>query len=449
MTGPSLERLAEEEFWDQVRMSDPDIPKPKKRPRLADTIAALLTPMTDAELEASRVPHPHVFQTGARGLFPEREVSVVAAPMRTGKTVVVAGTVTAAVIGHSLGRLHGPENRSAVIYSAEDDRKQYARMIAAQVSLLGPVQADMVKHRILVPDLDSEEMAPFRALITVADRRPIPTGTDTALIEAITPLMQSEAPPILLVFETASTLSQADEDNVAYSVLVACLKRVARALNVAVVLVHHTSQAANNNLPDLNISAMDIRGGTALVSNSRQNLMVVNLGSDDDPFPDGDARTVLRRMAAPHEDGRITALITLDSSKGMDPAPVFFRWVQTDYGPAAVEQEAPPTIAGKSWRKVREMMQAERGNQRTEAKANTQGANVTAVVTLVGKLQAQGKQPTARAVSTAAGKSPGWASPYLKTAAEDGLLVSTMESVPRTRGEQLVYRPVDSSEVAA
>lgn len=458
MNGRSLEELAEEsvqvELYQAQRMNSggpfvdhDDSPGPDAPRSVADRIADLLTPMSDEELEASREPHSHVFQAGERGLFPLGEVSVIGARGREGKTTVVVGVAVATAIEHSMGRLHPPTNRRVVIYSAEDDRPQYARKIAAQVSLLGDRQAQLVKRRILVPELDSPDMSSIRALVTVADRNPITTGTDAALIEAIEPLMLSDEPPILLVFETASTLSDADEDNRSHKMLIACLKRIARALNVAVVLVHHTSQAADNNLADLNVSTADIRGGTALVYNSRQNLMLVNLGSDADPFPEADGRTVLRGLVAGAEEGRVTALITLDSSKGMDPAPVFFRWVQTDFGPAAVEQESPQTIAGKPWRKVREMVMAERGNHRTEARSNARGATMTLVVRWVAKLHEQGKQPTARAVSVAAGKSPGWAKPYLESAVDEGLVLATSEPVPRTSGPQIVYRPADSSEI--
>lgn len=460
MNGRSLEELAEEtlqaEQYEAQRM-DPsgqvvdhdDSPEPDAPRSVAERIAELLTPMSDEELEATREPHPHVFQAGERGLFPLGEVSVIGARGREGKTTVVVGVAVATAIEHSMGRLNPPMSRRVVIYSAEDDRRQYARKIAAQVSLLGDLQTGLVKRRILVPDLDRPDLASIRALVTVHDRNPITTGTDAALIEAIEPLMGSDEPPILLVFETASTLSDADEDNRSHKMLIACLKRIARALNVAVVLVHHTSQAADNNLADLNVSTADIRGGTALVYNSRQNLMLVNLGSDIDPFPDGDARTVLRGLVAGAEGGRITALITLDSSKGMDPAPLFFRWVQTDFGPAAVEQEPPKTLTGKPWRKVREMVMAERGNRRVEAKSNAQGASVTAVVSLVAKLHQQGRQPTARAVSIAAGKSPTWAKPYLEAAVDDGTLIAANEAIPRKKGGAIVYRPTDSTVVAA
>ncbi|AER56930.1 ATPase [Pseudoxanthomonas spadix BD-a59] len=404
--------------------------------------------MTDAELEASRAPHPHVFQAGERGLFPLGEVSVIGARGREGKTTVIVGLAVAVAIQHDVGRLNPPVGRSVVIFSAEDDRRQYARKVAAQCSQLGPQQAAQVKRRILVPDLDSQEMAAFRTLVTVADRSPVPTGTDAALVEAMRPLMDRPDAPVLVVFETASTLSDAEEDTRGHKMLIACLKRVARELNVACILVHHTSQAADNNLADLNISTADIRGGTALVYNSRQNAMLVNLGSDADPFDATDARTVLRKMAGSH-DGRVTALVTLDSSKGMDPPPLFFAWRQTDFGPAAIEHEPLPTLQGKPWRKVREMVMAERGNVRAEARSNAQGASVTHVVALAEKLHKAGKQPTARAVSVAAGKSSTWAKPYLEAAVDEGLLTCTKEPIPRMKDGGAVYRPADSTVVVS
>ncbi len=417
---------------------------------LADRLGALLLPLTDAEMDDACQPHPHVFQSGERGLFPVGEVSVIGAPGREGKTTVVSGACVAVAIQHSLGGMHAPIGRSVVIYSGEDDRKQYHKKFAAHRSLLSAAQGELMRQRIIVPDLDDPDMAPFRALVTVFERQAVPSGTADAVIEAVAPMMLLETRPVLLVFETASTLSDADEDNRSHKLLIAELKKIARALGVAVLLVHHTSQNAANNLADLNISVADIRGGTALVFNSRQNAMIVNLGSDADPFPDADARTVLRHMVAANEPSRISALITLDSSKGMDPPPMFFRWVSTENaGPAAVEHEPPNTVAGKSWRKLREMVGAERGNQRTEARSNATNANTTLVVGLVSKMHATGKQPTARAVSIAAGKSQTWAKPYLEAAVDEGLLRSGKEPIERMKDGGTVYRPTDSTSVAA
>ena len=232
--------------------------------------------------------------------------------------------------------------------------------------------------------------------------------------------------------------------------LILALRRIARTLGVAVVLSHHVSQTSLQGLPDLNLSTADIRGGTALVNNARQTAMLVNLGSEDDPFPDTDARTVLRRMAAPVCNGRVTVLVTLDSSKGIAPPPVFFQWLQAPSGhPAAVEVEPPPQLRRKAWRKVREMLVAERVSQRSEAKSSAQNANVALVIRQVAKLEESGKQPTARAVSIAAGKSATWATGYLQSAVESGELTCSVEPVERTKGGAMVYRMAHSTEMTA
>jgi hypothetical protein len=184
---------------------------------------------------------------------------------------------------------------------------------------------DLMRH-LLVADLDDPGVEAARALATVPDGAPMPSGTVAAIIEAVRPLLDGPVPPGLLVFETASTLSEAEETNVGFRVLIQALRRIARALQLPVVLSHHVSQASLANLADLNLSTADIRGGTALVNNARQTALLVNLGSAGDPFPDTDARTLLRRLACPAVADRVTALVCLDSSKGVTPPPMFFRW---------------------------------------------------------------------------------------------------------------------------
>lgn len=432
------------------RTADQPEPADDEGPSWAELLAAQLLPWTEAELEASREPHPHVFSAGERGMFPVGEVSVIGARGREGKTTVMVAVATALVIEHSLAGLWPMKGRSALIYSAEDDRRQYARKVAAQRALLPPGQAEQLMGRIIVPNLDTPGMERLRRLVTEAERKPIATGTDEAIIQAVEPLMASDYPPALLIFETVATLTEADEDNRAFSVLTDCLKRVARTLNVAVALVHHTSQAADSTLADLSISTIAIRGGTALIANSRQNLLLLSLGSDDDPFPDNDGRTVLRAMVAPEQRERITALIAMETSKGIDPAPVWFRWQRTDYGPAAVEHDPPLMIEGKSWRKVREMTMAERANKRAEGKQSAKEQATDIAMRAVRELEAEDKPATVRAVSIKAGRSDTWAKPYLEQAAADGLLLATLEVVPRGKAKTTVYRlPNDSTEMAA
>ncbi|MEN1958429.1 AAA family ATPase [Luteimonas changyuni] len=380
-------------------------------PALSDLLQDLMQPWSDDELAAAREPHPHVFSSGRTGLFPLREVTIYASHSREGKTTMIVATAIAQIIGHTLGGLWPDKGYSAVIYSGEDDRAQYAEKVAAQVSILSDSAADLVKRRLIVPDLGTEAFSPFRELVRVIDGQPIESATVEAVIQVIRAMKEAEAPPRLVVFETASTLSEAEETNPGFRALILALRRIARETDVAVVLSHHVSQASLQSLPDLNVSTADIRGGTVLINNARQAAMVVNLGSADSPFPDRDARTVLRMMVAPALESRITALIPLDSSKGAEPFPVFFRWLMTDWGPAAVEIEPPPELQGKRWRKVLEMVRARRAEYRDEAKAGKVEATAQAqndrALRAIAQLQQQDpdRAITARRVREFAGMS--------------------------------------------
>lgn len=289
-------------------------------------------------------------------------------------------------------------------------------------------------------------MESFCSLVRVANRRPIESAAIGVVIKALRPEMASAQPPGLLIFETASTLSEGDEDNQAFKTLIMGLRRIARELGVAVVLMHHTSQQAQSNLTDLNLSVADIRGGTALVFNARQCFLLANLGSCEDPLPGRDARSVLRQMAAPNATCRVTALICLDSSKGIDPPPVFFQWASTQAGPALSVVSVPPALEGVRWQKLHQMLRAQRAGIRRDAKYQTKNAIMQEIVNLVIGLDRAGIQPTARAVSRAARKSDTYSRNHLDEAVTAGHLSTFREHVPRTKGLTTVYRPTDSTQ---
>ena len=414
---------------------------------LSAALSSMLAPFSAEELSDASIPHPHAFQAAEVGMFPVGEVTLIAAQGREGKTFCEIGFSTAFVRNKRLGGLTPTPERSVVIYSAEDDRKQYARKVAAQRWLHGDGEWT---RRIIVPDLNAPGVAEWRELVRIVDRRPEASPAVNAIIATLRPLMAMPAAPGLLIFETASTLTQADEDNAGHKTLISALRQIARTLSIPVVLVHHTSQAAGANLPTLNLATTDIRGATSLTANSRQCFQLVNLGSEEDPHPDNDARTTLRELVAPTEPARISGLICLDSSKAIDPPPIFFKWRQTPYGPALEELTPPASVEGKRWRKVREMLNGKRAEARAEAKDAEIAAKVARAVEAVEKLQRDSTPASARAVSTAAGYNAGWAEPYLARAVEQGLLATRLEKIPRTKGETTVYFiPSDSWRVDA
>ena len=408
---------------------------------LAQAIANALQPLNQDDITRAAIPHPHAFTKGDAGLFPEAEVTVIGAPGREGKTTLMMAIATHYALGRPLAGLAPAEIRSVLIYSGEDDRGQYARKAAAQWARLGTTDQALLLNNLLIPDLHSPELSAWREIVRLENRAPVRGPVVETLIEAILALATREYPPGLAIFETASTLSDAEEDNPGHKALIAALKHIAKRTGLAVILVHHTSQAAASSLPDLTISEADIRGGTTLVNNARQTHLVVNLASTADAFPESDARTVLRSLVAPGEQDRITALICLSSSKAADPAPIFMRWENVaPYGPRMVEVQVPARLAGRSWRALRGELSGARAEMKADKKAESGMANVRLVVKAVADIQENAEQPTANKVSTACGRNPGWAKPYLNAAVEQGELVRSTESVPRSNGLVDVYR---------
>lgn len=434
-----------DEYVDRIAATAHQLPATEDdadRP-LDSAMARAMRSFSSTELDASKAPHPHAFQAGDSGFFPIGEVTVVAAQGREGKTFALTAIAATYARGKRLSGFSSVSDRAAVIYSAEDDRSQYARKIAA----LRWAHGDLVDgfdwcSRIIVPDLEDADLLQWRELVKVYERRPFSSPS----AEAIIATLSSDTMPIragLLIFETASTLSEADEDNAGLKALVATLKRIAKALQAAVVLVHHTSQAAGGNLPTLNIQVTDIRGATALVYNSRQCFFLVNLGSEADPHPETDARTMLRKLVYPCGTERISALVCLDSSKAPDPPPVFFQWLRTEYGPALREIEAPAAIRGMQWRKLLSILNGKRAEARAEAKDAKTLAEVKEAVRAVQRLLEQDKPATAKTVSEAAGHKQGWADARLSRAVIDGLLRTELMKLPRTRNETTVYFTTD------
>lgn len=407
---------------------------------LTHALIAAMCPLSVAEIQAAATPHAHAFQGGYKnkvGLFPIGEVTVIGAPGREGKTSMVVSIAQAYASGWTLGGLTPQPDRAVAIYSGEDDREQYARKLGGHYVRLPPADAETLRQSIIIPDLHGELLGPVREIVTVNARVP----TRGVIVESLVAAIRTNPRIGLVIVETASTVSAAEEDNAGHRVLISALKYVAKMTNTAVVLTHHTSQAAASKLPDLDVSEADIRGGTALVNNARQTFLPVSLGSTNDPHPDGDARTALRKLVSPGTQDRVTVLICLSSSKSMDPPPIFFGWsIDDDYDPRLGEITPPESIAGKAWRAVRGILAGARADQKADKKAESGQANVRLVVKAVADIQDKAEQPTANKVSTACGRNPGWAKPYLNAAVEQGELVRSTENVPRSNGLVDVYR---------
>lgn len=411
-----------------------DRTEPPKTPQ--DVLFDSLGPLPPEVWVAAGEPHPHAFQDGHVGIFPVGEVTVIGSPGRTGKTTALVAIAARYLRGASLGGLHANKSGPVVVLSAEDSPTQFARKLGAAKHFIPAADWPKVEQGFIVPDFDAQTLAGLRQLVSLDHGQPAVAPEVTTIVNALRQYQAIHGVGLVII-ETASTWNAANEDNPSFRALIAAAKQVARTLNVAVVLTHHVNQSSGINLSKLDISVADLRGGTTFVDNSRQVALLVNLGSDDNPFPDDDARTVLRHMVAPHVADKVSALVFLNSSQGDDVPPLFFQWVPTEHGPACVEIVSPASIQGRKWYALREMVKAARPLKAEGRRA----AKVEEIVSIVRRLDKFGRHPTARAVSLEAGQHQSWATDALRVAQEQGLLRCAKEKVPRAAGKVDVYRP--------
>src|SRR5690606_7039479 len=144
-----------------------DAPTPAPEFDLTAALDDAAVPFTDAEFDAAAIPHPHAFMSadGRRGLFPAGEVTVLAAPGREGKTTVVTAIAKHYALGWALADMTPEEVGAVMVYSAEDDRQQYARKFQAQRAKLSEADAAHLQANVIVPDLHGEALAGWREIV--------------------------------------------------------------------------------------------------------------------------------------------------------------------------------------------------------------------------------------------------------------------------------------------
>ncbi len=427
---------------------------------LARDLAPLLTPATDEEWAAAATPDPHLFGDGETGLFPIGEATVLGAPPRAGKTTLMVHLATQVALGRTVVGLPSKCGR-VVIYSREDDRRQYTRKLRAACSQLSPQDAARARAAVIVPNLRAPGIREASALIDICEkrRRPIETPVVDALVRALRPHVECDDPVRLLVFETASTLSHAEEDNKGLGALAAALKKIAQDLGVAVVMTHHLSQEGTKALQSLDLTPAVIRGATALIGDTRQILLLVDLGSEEEPFPDSDQREVWRRYLQqspfnPHRGARLSALVPLDTSKARDPLPLVTAWCRTDDGPAMTTVALPEQIEQMRWRRMRGVILAWGAAQAKKAKGDRQtttaNAEIEEVVAAYRMVVDAGGVPTANAIAKVHSRGKDFVAARLAAAVKANVFTTSIEQVHRgPPGGTMIYTLVEHRDAPA
>lgn len=415
------------------------------RTTLSHALRNSIRPFTADELHSATAPWAHAFAAEEQGLFPAGEVTVLAATGREGKTFVVTSLGVMYAAMRPVSALSPAGTGKVVIVSAEDDRAQYRRKLAALAEIHGPTAVDAITTNLVVLDLNEGPLESFKVLVDVALGKPEKSVTVDPLIEALDAHFADIREDIrgLLIFETLSALSDAHEDTSGHRKVAEVLKQIARALKVAVVLVHHTSQQASQHMSSLQLSTDHIRGATSLTNNVRQCCVLVCLGGDANPHPPNDLRTRLRALVNPDRDERVSVLVTLNSSKSIEPPPLYFAWSTTQFGPALRLLEPPPVLRNMTWRSTRELIRRhgcpphERVNQ-----VKKQRQAIDALLQAIEKRSDQGTPATRPKLAQDLKIHLKTADGLIQRAMEAGLVREVFARVPHATGHTRVYEVI-------
>jgi hypothetical protein len=415
-------------------------------PSIIDELRAAAAPFTLAQLNAPRVPYPHLFWDGTSGVFPRKVGCVVFSSPRNGKTTMFVHAAKSGALGHALAGFNAVEPFATLMITLEDSKDvTYLDLLKGECETLTQEHAQRVLDRVRVIDMRDQRFPGLSALRVLVDSDRGQPVRNHAAIEGICELVeylnrQLDVPIRAVFIDTANRANAAGESNEPLRLLVDVADEIGLRLDVAVILSHHTSQAGEANLRTLEISANDARGGTALIGNTRQTWMLVNLGSAEHPIQDRDARTILRNVVNPSDSSRVSALICLDSSKCPTPRPFFLRWA----GTRQVPLELPPRLRTLSWWELHREISVAKSEATEDAKQEKSDSDARKAAAIARALHDEGAHPTASAVSGRFGKGKSGATDHLNRAVELGFLVRTREKVPKA-GVCDVYRPAEDA----
>lgn len=211
--------------------------------------------LTLAQLLALPPPPPAIHD----GYYRLGEVTVVIGASSVGKTTMLMRDAFEIV----------QSGLTVVTISAEDEAPNYARKLAA-LAILDGFTDDATLQRVHC------FTSALRQLIL-----PNKTGADPNVSEfqRLTAALQPYAPSVVIL-ETASSLGTGEETNGQLAALAKGLIWLARDLNAAVVISHHTNKQAALNADTSQHAA---RGGSSFTANTRETINIVKPTSEEMP----------------------------------------------------------------------------------------------------------------------------------------------------------------------
>ncbi len=298
-------------------------PAGRERVRLAEAQAAFaasaatnraaivgdgLAPFGGFDPKAYR-PRPFLLGTSIISGF----ITVLAAPGGQGKTSVLIADILAMCSGRNLLG-EKPVRPLVVLYhSAEDDIDEAGRRIAGAMTHHGLTAADL-GDRLFVTSGRGQGARRIK-LARMGARGPeeVPGAVD-----AVVDLATSRKVDVIAFDPLAAMHDLPENDNAAMNFLMDLLRQIADRTGAAIVLTHHTSKAAAQDMDAAGAGA--VRGASAVVDGSRVTRTLVRMTPKE-----------AARFGVP-EDKRRSFLRIEDAKVNLSPAGSA-RWVRTESVP--------------------------------------------------------------------------------------------------------------------
>jgi hypothetical protein len=224
-------------------------------------------------------------------LWLRRSTAVIVAPGGAGKTAMLVGHALALATGKPImGQTVWEGPRRVWVWNLEDGSDELARLVQAAALHHGLVEADFEGRLFIDSGLDGQNFK-----LAEVDRS---SGAHIVkpVAEALIAELRSRKIDVLMLDPFVSTHSVNENDNMEIDLVIKEWSRIAVAANCVVVLAHHTSKAAKDE-----VTVNGSRGAVSLTNGARS-VLTLNGMTDAQADSWGIEKADRRRYVSAYDD---------------------------------------------------------------------------------------------------------------------------------------------------
>lgn len=201
------------------------------------------------------------------------ETTLLLAPGSAGKSSVSLAIVAHLAVGRDFGPYKAHVQCRSVVYNGEDDRVEQSRRLIAVCQMYN-LDYNVVKENVILMSAEDVDLR----MVSAQSRSAF---ANEAVVNQLIDL--ASAPEVgLIVYDPLVDVHDVDEtDNPHMNFVMKTIQKVARAANVASLVLHHTTKAGSTRQEE-RVGNMDIsRGASGIVYKSRISFTLMNATHQD------------------------------------------------------------------------------------------------------------------------------------------------------------------------